>query len=107
MSPGSHTQSMPSRAAFWPHPSQVHEDYDCTLNQTNIGNNNNKFYVIQLLEEGGHFFCWNRWGRVVSDPPITTVPPALPIRGTHFKSPQRATVADCLASPSAVPRQSA
>lgn len=43
---------------------QVHEDYDCTLNQTNIGNNNNKFYVIQLLEDGSHFFCWNRWGRV-------------------------------------------
>lgn len=43
---------------------QVHEDYDCTLNQTNIGNNNNKFYIIQLLEEDGRFFCWNRWGRV-------------------------------------------
>ncbi|XP_076985229.1 protein mono-ADP-ribosyltransferase PARP3 [Tamandua tetradactyla] len=43
---------------------QVHEDYDCTLNQTNIGNNNNKFYIIQLLEDGGHFTCWNRWGRV-------------------------------------------
>lgn len=43
---------------------QVHEDYDCTLNQTNIGNNNNKFYIIQLLEEGGRFSCWNRWGRV-------------------------------------------
>ncbi|XP_021512719.1 protein mono-ADP-ribosyltransferase PARP3 [Meriones unguiculatus] len=43
---------------------QVHEEYNCTLNQTNIGNNNNKFYIIQLLEEGGHFFCWNRWGRV-------------------------------------------
>ncbi|XP_060984450.1 protein mono-ADP-ribosyltransferase PARP3 isoform X2 [Dama dama] len=43
---------------------QVHEDYDCTLNQTNIGNNNNKFYIIQLLEEGDCFFCWNRWGRV-------------------------------------------
>lgn len=43
---------------------QVHEDYDCTLNQTNIGNNNNKFYIIQLLEEGGRFICWNRWGRV-------------------------------------------
>ncbi|XP_013015016.1 protein mono-ADP-ribosyltransferase PARP3 isoform X2 [Cavia porcellus] len=43
---------------------QVHEDYDCTLNQTNISNNNNKFYVIQLLEDGSHFFCWNRWGRV-------------------------------------------
>ncbi|XP_055269909.1 protein mono-ADP-ribosyltransferase PARP3 isoform X1 [Moschus berezovskii] len=43
---------------------QVHEDYDCTLNQTNIGSNNNKFYIIQLLEEGNCFFCWNRWGRV-------------------------------------------
>lgn len=43
---------------------QVHEDYDCTLNQTNIGNNNNKFYLIQLLEDGGRFACWNRWGRV-------------------------------------------
>ncbi|MBZ3881029.1 Poly [ADP-ribose] polymerase 3 [Sciurus carolinensis] len=43
---------------------QVHEDYDCTLNQTNIGSNNNKFYIIQLLEECGNFVCWNRWGRV-------------------------------------------
>lgn len=43
---------------------QVYEDYDCTLNQTNIGSNNNKFYIIQLLDEGGRFACWNRWGRV-------------------------------------------
>lgn len=43
---------------------QVHEDYNCTLNQTNIGNNNNKFYIIQLLEAGDRFVCWNRWGRV-------------------------------------------
>ncbi|XP_028374319.2 protein mono-ADP-ribosyltransferase PARP3 isoform X2 [Phyllostomus discolor] len=43
---------------------QVHGDYDCTLNQTNIGSNNNKFYIIQLLEDGDRFFCWNRWGRV-------------------------------------------
>ncbi|KAM8925742.1 protein mono-ADP-ribosyltransferase PARP3 isoform 2-T2 [Lycaon pictus] len=43
---------------------QVHEDYACTLNQTNIGRNNNKFYIIQLLEEGDRFACWNRWGRV-------------------------------------------
>lgn len=28
---------------------QVFEDWDCMLNQTNIGQNNNKFYVIQLL----------------------------------------------------------
>ncbi|KAL4823392.1 hypothetical protein H8958_001447 [Nasalis larvatus] len=43
---------------------QVHEDYDCTLNQTNIGNNNNKFYIMQLLQDGHRFTCWNRWGRV-------------------------------------------
>uniref|UniRef100_A0A8C2P6V9 Poly [ADP-ribose] polymerase n=1 Tax=Capra hircus TaxID=9925 RepID=A0A8C2P6V9_CAPHI len=43
---------------------QVHEDHDCTLNQTNIGSNNNKFYIIQLLEEAGCFFCWTRWGCV-------------------------------------------
>lgn len=45
---------------------QVHEDYDCMLNQTNIGNNNNKFYVIQVLLSGGQYYCWTRWGRVVS-----------------------------------------
>lgn len=42
----------------------VHEDYDCMLNQTNIGENNNKFYVIQLLSKGGKFYAWTRWGRV-------------------------------------------
>uniref|UniRef100_G1LRN4 Poly [ADP-ribose] polymerase n=1 Tax=Ailuropoda melanoleuca TaxID=9646 RepID=G1LRN4_AILME len=43
---------------------QVHEDCACTLNQTNVGSNNNKLYIIQLLEEGDRFACWNRWGRV-------------------------------------------
>jgi poly [ADP-ribose] polymerase 2/3/4 len=43
----------------------VHEDYDCMLNQTNIGHNNNKFYVIQVLKNSyGHYTSWNRWGRV-------------------------------------------
>lgn len=42
----------------------VHEDYDCILNQTNIGANNNKFYVIQLLTKAGKFYAWTRWGRV-------------------------------------------
>lgn len=45
---------------------QVHEDYDCMLNQTNIGHNNNKFYVIQVVKEKNQFYSWNRWGRVVS-----------------------------------------
>ncbi|KAL6884697.1 hypothetical protein ACP4OV_010633 [Aristida adscensionis] len=42
------------------------EIYDATLNQTNVGNNNNKFYIIQVLESdaGGSFLVYNRWGRV-------------------------------------------
>lgn len=43
---------------------EVFEDYDCMLNQTNIGNNNNKFYVIQVIKEGKMYYLWNRWGRV-------------------------------------------
>ena len=46
---------------------KVHEDFDCMLNQTNIGANNNKFYVIQLLEKDGKYYAWTRWGRVGED----------------------------------------
>jgi len=46
---------------------KVHQDYDCMLNQTNIGANNNKFYVIQLLEKDGKYYAWTRWGRVGED----------------------------------------
>ncbi|KAI9781135.1 MAG: hypothetical protein M1835_004358, partial [Candelina submexicana] len=39
--------------------------YDASLNQTNIGGNNNKFYRVQLLASpGGDFKTWTRWGRV-------------------------------------------
>ncbi|XP_069114193.1 poly [ADP-ribose] polymerase 2-like isoform X2 [Argopecten irradians] len=41
------------------------EVWDCMLNQTNVSNNNNKYYLIQLLNEGkGKFYVWQRWGRV-------------------------------------------
>jgi poly [ADP-ribose] polymerase len=43
---------------------KVHSDYNATLNQTNINHNNNKFYIIQLIEDGGKYFVWNHWGRV-------------------------------------------
>lgn len=43
----------------------VVDDYDAMLNQTNIGANNNKFYVIQVVADSkGKIWCWNRWGRV-------------------------------------------
>ncbi|MFS7901678.1 putative NAD(+) ADP-ribosyltransferase transcription regulator SAP family [Helianthus anomalus] len=40
--------------------------YDATLNQTNVGDNNNKFYIIQALEsdDGSAYMVYNRWGRV-------------------------------------------
>jgi poly [ADP-ribose] polymerase 2/3/4 len=40
--------------------------YDVTLNQTNAGQNNNKFYRIQLLvgANGKDYRTWTRWGRV-------------------------------------------
>ncbi|XP_042883678.1 protein mono-ADP-ribosyltransferase PARP3-like isoform X2 [Penaeus japonicus] len=34
------------------------------LNQTNIGQNNNKFYVIQIVQDKKNFICYTRWGRV-------------------------------------------
>ena len=48
----------------------VLDDWDCMLNQTNIGQNNNKYYIIQLLYQRGVFggmyhYVWTRWGRVV------------------------------------------
>ncbi|OMJ75809.1 hypothetical protein SteCoe_24990 [Stentor coeruleus] len=39
----------------------------CTLNQADLKDNANKYYIIQLLEEDknpGKFYVWNRWGRV-------------------------------------------
>ncbi|XP_059499871.1 poly [ADP-ribose] polymerase 2 [Stegostoma tigrinum] len=40
--------------------------YDALLNQTNVQFNNNKYYIIQLLEDDAkrHFSVWMRWGRV-------------------------------------------
>ncbi|KAJ5140864.1 hypothetical protein N7448_004272 [Penicillium atrosanguineum] len=40
--------------------------WDATLNQTVAAQNNNKFYIIQLLSVSGgkNHFTWTRWGRV-------------------------------------------
>ena len=41
--------------------------YDVMLNQTNIAANNNKYYILQLLEKvttGAPYAVWFRWGRV-------------------------------------------
>jgi len=37
--------------------------FNIKLNQTNIGANNNKYYIIQLLEDLQGYALWTRWGR--------------------------------------------
>uniref|UniRef100_UPI0035902B8E protein mono-ADP-ribosyltransferase PARP3 isoform X1 n=2 Tax=Myxine glutinosa TaxID=7769 RepID=UPI0035902B8E len=44
--------------------SEIVDDFDCMLNQTNINQNNNKFYIIQLIFSNKVYHMWNRWGRV-------------------------------------------
>ena len=66
------TQKAKSNAIFIPvddhcpikSKASVVDQWDVMLNQTNIGANNNKFYVIQLLSSGSKFYTWTRWGRV-------------------------------------------
>jgi len=53
---------VPGRKTF-----SIYEDYSVKLNQTNIDGNNNKYYIINLLEGPGGFYTWNRWGRVGED----------------------------------------
>ena len=56
--------------------------HDALLNQVNIGNNNNKFYIIQLLETdaGKQYYAWNRWGRVGRCPvPSLYLPCTFPV----------------------------
>jgi len=40
--------------------------YDCMMNQTEISQNANKFFIVQVLKSdgGSTFIAWARWGRV-------------------------------------------
>lgn len=38
--------------------------YNCTLNQTDIRSNKNKFYIMQLVEDGGNCIHFIRYGRL-------------------------------------------
>ena len=42
--------------------------WECMLNQTNIQNNNNKYFLLQVLVgPSGAYYTWFRWGRVGYD----------------------------------------
>lgn len=57
---------------YYTGPSNVHvlehdgKVYSATLNQSNMAANNNKFYILQVLEmdNGKGCYFWTRWGRV-------------------------------------------
>ena len=39
--------------------------WDAMLNQTNVGSNNNKYYLLQLLKDSKTaYYTWFRWGRI-------------------------------------------
>ena len=42
----------------------VVDEWDALLNQTNIAQNNNKYYILQVISSGGRYSFWTRWGRV-------------------------------------------
>jgi poly [ADP-ribose] polymerase len=43
---------------------QLYKDLSFTLNQTNIKNNNNKFYIVQVLYKDHVYYVYTRYGRV-------------------------------------------
>ncbi|RHZ86579.1 hypothetical protein Glove_48g40 [Diversispora epigaea] len=63
--------------------------WDCLLNQTNVKGNNNKFYIIQLLESDSNssYYVFNKWGRVGYPGQTTTSGPfsSLPLAQHEFQ----------------------
>jgi poly [ADP-ribose] polymerase len=47
-----------------PQKGSIVSDLQVTLNQTNIGDNNNKFYIIQGVKSGSGLYLFTHWGRV-------------------------------------------
>jgi len=42
----------------------VHDQYSCTLNQTDIESNSNKFYVMQIIKTAKSYELFKRYGRI-------------------------------------------
>lgn len=55
---------------------KIHAFFSCMLNQTDIKNNANKFYTIQLIESDDKkkYWVWTRWGRVGNDGQKKAIP---------------------------------
>ena len=55
---------VPAHYAYTVYVDDNGEIFDATLNKSDSGENNNKFYRIQVLYADGLFTTWTRWGRV-------------------------------------------
>ncbi|XP_076059728.1 protein mono-ADP-ribosyltransferase PARP3-like [Oratosquilla oratoria] len=43
---------------------EVHEDFACILSLTNIDDNQNKFYIMQVAKAGKNYVYFTKWGRI-------------------------------------------
>jgi poly [ADP-ribose] polymerase len=57
-------QQVPSASSYTVHIDDDGVIYDATLNKSDAGENNNKFYRAQVLRSNDVFKTWTRWGRV-------------------------------------------
>jgi len=48
--------------------------YDCTLNQTDIKSNKNKFYIMQLVKNNSDYIVFIRYGRVGVKGTVNSIP---------------------------------
>ncbi len=65
--------------------------YDCTLNQTDISSNKNKFYIMQIIKNGSKYILYIRFGRIgiignISHKEFTSEYPAVAFFEKQFKS---------------------
>jgi len=65
--------------------------FACTLNLVDVKNNNNKFYIIQLIESKGSYFVFSRYGRVgekgvSASKQLASLPQAIKEFSSRYKS---------------------
>ena len=52
--------------------------YSATLNQTSVANNNNKYYILQIIQADSnpnHCYFFTRWGRVGAKGQVSCIGP--------------------------------
>ena len=53
---------------------KVVDPYDCTLNQTDLKTNKNKFYIMQVIKNGNDHYLFIRYGRIGEIGRISHIP---------------------------------